>query len=43
MSEGLGAIDKKYAEEDAEKWRERTLSPVFDLGRQPQHDEAPRG
>ncbi len=43
MSDGLGYLDKKYAEQDAEKWRVRTLWPVFDLGRQPQHDEVPKG
>lgn len=42
-SEGHGTLDKKYAERHAEKWRVRTLWPVFDLGRQHQHDEAPRG
>lgn len=34
MAEGHGTIDKRYAERDAETWRERTLWPVFDLGRQ---------
>lgn len=43
MSEGHGNVAKKYAEQDAEKWRVRTLWPAFDLGRQPQHDEAPKG
>jgi hypothetical protein len=43
MSGGRGYPVKEYAEQDAEKWRKRTLWPVFDLGRQPKHDEAPRG
>ena len=42
MSEGHGYVDRRYAEQDAQTWRARTLWPVFNLGRQPQHDDTPK-
>jgi len=38
-----GNTNKRYAVMDADIWKKRTLWPVFDVGRQPLHDETPRG
>lgn len=43
VSEGLGSLNKKRAERDAVTWQRRTAWPIFDLGRQEQHDEPPKG
>jgi len=39
----LRSIEKIYAKEAANEWKERTHWPVFDLGRQESYDDYPRG